>query len=148
MPDDSAQTLNDRLARLECDLEHLTAGVGLLGIKPCSWCKRFLRASDPAALFDHGSPVCYRCIPEWWPHQCGQLSVKEREIAEHELKIWLVSYHHADVVKNPDKLPKDPQLQIVVSCYECHAAGYLAGVRCRFCDGRGTVWIVVPEKQS
>jgi len=145
MPEETNQELYDRVARLERDLERLTTGVSLLGIKSCSWCKKFLRSSDPATLFDPGTPVCYGCLLEWWHHQCNQLSVKEREVIERALKTWLLRYHQAEVVKNPQKLPKDPppQLQIVVSCNECHATGYVAGNRCGYCDGRGTVWIVV-----
>lgn len=147
MPEETNQALCDRVARLERDFERLTTAVGQLGIKACSRCKRFLRTSDPATLFDHGTPVCYGCVLEWWRHQCTQLSVKEREITERALKIWLLRYHHAEVIKNPQKLPKDPpaQLQLVVSCNECLAAGYVDGARCGFCDGRGTVWIVVRE---
>ena len=145
MPDDPNQALNDRLAALQSDLERLTTGVALLGIKPCSWCKKFFRNSDPGALFDAGGTVCYGCIPEWWLRQSSELSLKQRELIEYELKNWLVRCHHAEVIKAPEKLPKDPlaKLQIVVSCYECSATGNLSGTRCRFCDGRGTVWIVV-----
>jgi hypothetical protein len=145
MPEETNQELYDRVARLERDLERLTTGVRLLGIKSCSWCSKFLRSSDPATLFDTGTPVCYSCVLEWWHHQCNQLTVQERENIERALKIWLLRYHHAEVIKNPQKLPKEPppHLQIVVSCNECHATGYVAGTRCGYCDGRGTVWIVV-----
>lgn len=145
MPEQTNQELSDRVARLERDLERLTSGVRLLGIKSCCWCNKFLRSSDPATLFDPGTPVCYNCVLEWWHHQCNQLNVQERENIERALKIWLLRYHHAEVIKTPRKLPKDPapQVQIVVSCNECHATGYGAGTRCGYCDGRGTVWIVV-----
>ena len=64
MPEQTNQELSDRVARLEGDLERLTTGVRLLGIKSCSWCNKFLRSSDPASLFDPGIPVCYSCILE------------------------------------------------------------------------------------
>jgi len=149
MPDvpnhDPNQVLNDRLAGLERDLERLTTGVSLLGIKPCCWCKKFFRTSEPGALFEAGAVVCYGCIHDWWTHQSTELSLKQRELFEYELKNWLVRCHHGEVIKNPDKLLKDPpaKLQIVVSCYECGATGNLSTERCRFCDGRGTVWVVV-----
>ena|ERR1022692_276097 len=94
MPDEPPQPLYDRLERLEHELERLTAAVGLLGIKPCSWCKKFLRSSDPATFFSRDTPVCYECVPEWWHYQCNQLSVNEREIIERQLKIWLLRYRH------------------------------------------------------
>lgn len=143
MADESTQLLQDRLVKLERDLDHLARGVGLLGIKPCCWCGKFFRSIEPATLFDHGAPVCFRCIPDWWHRQSGLLGVKEREIAEHAMKMWLIGYHHADVIKRQEDVPKNPQLELVVGCYECHASGYLHDVRCRFCDGRGTVWVVV-----
>jgi hypothetical protein len=145
MPAETKESLQDRVERLERDLEHLTTGAGLLGIKACCWCKKFFRTSDPGALFDAATPVCYGCIAEWWRNQCNELNVSQREIIERALKIWLLRYHHAEVVKNPEKLPKDPppQLQVVVSCNECHATGYVNGARCGLCDGRGAVWIVV-----
>lgn len=55
------------------------------------------------------------------PPQCNQLSVNEREIIERQLKTWLLMYHHAEVVRGPEKLPKDPppQPRIVVSRLPC-----------------------------
>jgi len=147
MPDDPTQTLTDRLSSLERDLERLTTGIALLGIKPCSACKKFFRISEPGVLFDAGIPVCYGCIPDWWPQMSADLSTKRREIIEFELKNWLIHYHHAEVFRSPEKLPKDPppRLQLVVSCHECNASGALDGTRCRFCDGRGTLWIAVRQ---
>jgi len=96
-------------------------------------------------LFEAGPVVCYGCIPDWWHHQSSEMNLKQRELLEYELKNWLVRCHHAEIIKNPEKVPKDPppKLQIVVSCYECGASGNLGGERCHFCDGRGTVWAVV-----
>ena len=145
MPDDPNQVLHDRLAELTSHLERLTTGVSLLGIKPCVWCKKFFRSSDPGVLFEAGTTVCYTCIPEWWQHQSGEVSLKQKEFIEYELKNWLVRCHHAEVFKSPEKLPKEPppKLQMVISCYECGASGNLNGENCRFCEGRGTVWAVV-----
>ena len=145
MPDETNQVLTDRLAALQSDLERLTTGVALLGIKACSQCKKFFRATEPGVLFEAGVVVCYGCIQDWWNQQSSHLALKQRELLEYELKNWLVRCHHAEVIKNPEKVPKDPpaKLQVIVSCYECGASGTLTGERCRFCDGRGTVWVVV-----
>ena len=106
---------------------------------PCSWCKKFLRSSEPATFFSRDTPVCYECVPGWWHYQCHQLSVIEREISERQLKTWLLSYGHAEVVRGPEKLPTELslRLRIVVSCKQCPATGYLNKVGCGFCDGRG-----------
>lgn len=145
MPDDPNQVLHDRISELERDLDSLTTGVALLGIKRCSWCKKFSRTSDSGLLFDSGATVCFGCIPAWWPQYSTEVTDKQRQILEFELKNWLVRCHHAEVIRNPEKLPKDasPRLQIVVSCYECGGSGNNAGERCRFCDGRGSIWILV-----
>jgi hypothetical protein len=45
---------DERLASLERGLEHVKAGLGLLAVKPCSWCGIFHRRSDAGALFDCG----------------------------------------------------------------------------------------------
>ena len=52
---------DERLASLERGLEHVKAGLGLLGVKPCSWCGIFYRRSDAGALFDCGEVVCFDC---------------------------------------------------------------------------------------
>jgi len=145
MSDDPTQPLHNRIAELERDLLDLTTGVALLGIKRCSWCKKFSRTSDNGMLFDSGATVCFGCIPAWWPQYSTEVTDKQRQILEFELKNWLVRCHHAEVVRNPEKLPKDasPRLQIAVSCYECNGTGTSAGERCRFCDGRGSIWILV-----
>lgn len=145
MSDDPNQALHGRLDELERYLERLTTGVALLGIKACVWCKKFFRNSDPATLFEVGTTVCYSCVAEWWQSQSIDLSAKQREVVEYELKNWLIRCHHAEVFKSPEKVPKDPspKLELVVSCYECGASGASGGERCRFCDGRGTIWIVV-----
>ncbi len=68
MPEQTNQELYDRVTRLERDLERLTTGVRLLGIKSCSWCNKYFRSSDSVTLFDPATPVCYSCVLEWWHH--------------------------------------------------------------------------------
>jgi len=59
-------------------------------------------------LFEAGPVVCYGCIPDWWHHQSSEMNLKQRELLEYELKNWLVRCHHAEIIKNPEKVPKDP----------------------------------------
>jgi hypothetical protein len=116
----------------------------------CSCCKKFLRRSDPGALFDAGELVCYGCIPEWWPQRAAQVGIKEREVLEGKLVFWLRDFHHAETFKDPAKLPEASlqELQIVATCLECRGAGRSMGQeRCRFCEGRGTVWVIVSRRK-
>ncbi len=62
MSDDPENGADERLASIERGLEHLKAGVGLLGITPCSLCNTYYRRSDPGALFHCGEFVCYDCV--------------------------------------------------------------------------------------
>jgi hypothetical protein len=146
MAEKSDISLDEILARQQLDLERLKDALGLLGVSACSWCKKFLRRSDPGALFDGGEPICYGCIREWWPQRSAQLGSKERENLEGKLVFWLRDFHHAELFKDPAKLP-EPSLQelhIVANCLECRGTGKLMGdERCRYCDGRGTVWVIV-----
>jgi len=138
--------LEERLANLERGLEHLKAGLGLLGVKPCSWCGIYYRRSDPGALFDCGELVCFDCVPRWWSHRSPELSANDREKAERELRRWLVSHHHAEVIRRPKDLPKPERLlvKLVTGCEQCNATGKTyAGGLCHHCDGRATVWVVV-----
>ena len=50
MSGDAEEGVDEKLARVERGLEHLKAGLGLLGVKPCSWCGIYYRRSDPGAL--------------------------------------------------------------------------------------------------
>ena len=52
MPEKSEASVEEILARQALELERLKDAFGLLGVSPCSWCKKFLRRSDPGALFD------------------------------------------------------------------------------------------------
>ena len=148
MPDKPEPSAEQTLARLELDLQRLKDAFGLLGISACSWCKKFFRRTDPGALFDAGELVCYGCIHEWWPQRCMNLSTKERENLESKLVFWLRDYHHAELFKDPAKLPESSlqELHIVATCLECRGTGKLLGQeRCRYCDGRGTVWVIVQK---
>src|SRR5579863_4852363 len=104
MNDKSDPRAEETLARHELDLDRLKQAFGLLGVRACSWCKKFFR-SDPGALFDAGEPVCYGCIHEWWPHRCEQLSIKDRQDLEGKLVFWLRSTRGAELFKDPAKLP-------------------------------------------
>jgi hypothetical protein len=150
MPEGSNPQPEDILARHELDLDRLKDALALLGVNACSHCKTFLRRSDPGALFDAGELVCYACIHEWWPERAAQLGIKERETLEGKLVFWLRDFHHAETYKDPAKLPEASlqELHIVANCLECRGAGKSMGQeRCRFCEGRGTVWVIVSRKK-
>ncbi len=151
MPEKSAPSVEEILSRHQFDLDRLTDALGLLGIRRCSCCEKFFRRSDPGALFDAPELVCYACIREWWPRRGAQLGVKEREALEGKLVFWLREHHHAELFKDPAKLPETSlqELNIVAGCLECRGTGKLmAEERCRYCEGRGTVWVVVSRKQA
>jgi hypothetical protein len=149
MAEKSDTPLEEVLARQQLDLDRLRDALGLLGVSDCSWCKKFLRRSDAGALFDAGELICFGCIHEWWPQRSVQLSTKERETLESKLVFWLRDFHHAELFKDPAKLPESSlqELHIVANCLECHGTGKLMGQeRCRYCDGRGTVWVIVSRQ--
>jgi hypothetical protein len=137
---------DERLASLEREMEQLKDGLGLLGIRPCGWCGVFYRRSDPGALFDCGELVCYHCVPRWWSQRCPQLSIGERQTVESGLRRWLCTNHHAQVVARLADLPKPERLlmKLVTGCEQCNASGKsYKGAPCSYCDGRGSVWVVV-----
>jgi len=137
---------DERLAYLERELEHLKAGLGLLGIRPCSWCGVYYRRADAGALCDCGELVCYNCIPRWWPHRSPELSAESRLRVERELRQWLVGHHHAEVIGNIEDLPKPDRLmmKLVTGCEQCGGSGKTSSSgRCHYCDGGGTVWVIV-----
>ena len=143
------QRIYETLARIERDLGQLKDGLSLLGIRSCSHCRKFFRSSEPGTLFNAGELVCFGCIPDWWQQRTAQLNAKERDELESRLVHWLREYHRAEVIKTPNKLPEASTLalQMVANCLECHGSGVLMeSERCRYCDGRGTVWIVSPKK--
>jgi hypothetical protein len=142
-------SLFETLSRVEHDLNDLIGGLALLGVKRCSQCKQFLRCLDPGALFDCGQLVCYSCIPDWWSSESTRLGVEERERVEGKLASWLRKHHRAEIVKvTPGNVPEttNAEFQIAAKCQECAGSGKLMeGERCRFCNGLGTVRIVVPR---
>jgi len=151
MPDKTDISAEESLARQALEIERLKDALGLLGVNPCSWCKKFVRRTEPGALFDAGELICYGCVPEWWAQRCAQLSTKERENLEGKLVFWLGDHHHAELFKDPAKLPESSQqeLHIVANCLECHGTGKSLGQeRCRYCEGRGTVWVIVLRKRG
>ena len=145
-------SVNEILSRQQSDLDRLKEAFGLLGITACSRCKKFYRRTEPGALFDAGGElVCYADIPEWWPQRSVQLSSKDRESLEGKLVFWLRDYHQAETFKDPAKLPESSlqDLHIVATCLECHGTGKSLGQEhCRFCEDRGTVWVIVSKKQA
>lgn len=125
--------------------------LSLLGVNACAWCKKYVRRTDQGALFDASELICYGCIWEWWPQRSEQLNPKERENLEGKLVFWLRDYHHAETFKDPAKLPEksEQELCIVANCLECKGTGKSLGDdSCRFCEGRGTVWVVVSRKKG
>ncbi len=151
MPEPSHPSVDEILSRHQLDLDRLKEALGLLGVRPCSWCQKYFRRSDPGALFDAPELVCYGCIRDWWPRRGAQLSVNDREVLEGKLVFWLREQHHAELFKDPAKLPPVSlqELNIVAGCLECRGTGKLMGQeRCRYCEGRGTVWVIVSRKQS
>jgi len=150
MSDKLDTNVENVLARQALEIARLKDAFGLLGVIDCSWCRKFLRRTDPGALFDAGELICYGCIPEWWPQRCAQLSTKERENLEGKLVFWLRDHHHAELFKDPAKLPESSlqELHIVANCLECRGTGKSLGQEsCRFCEGRGTVWVIVARKR-
>jgi hypothetical protein len=147
--DQEASSLSETVSRVEHDLNDLIGGLALLGVKRCSQCRQFFRCADPGALFDYGQLVCYSCIPNWWASLSTRLGVTDRERTEGKLASWLRKYHRAEVVKETSgKVTDTPnaEFQIVAQCLECAGSGKLMeGERCRFCNGYGTVRIVVPK---
>jgi len=142
-------SLFETLSRVERDLNDLIGGLALLGVKRCSQCRQFFRSTDPGALFECDQIVCYECIPNWWSSMSMRLGVAERERIEGKLASWLRKYHRAEVVKvTPGNMPEttNAEFQIAAKCVECAGSGKLMeGERCRFCNGLGTVRIVVPK---
>ncbi|MGA3351152.1 MAG: hypothetical protein ABSC33_19155, partial [Candidatus Sulfotelmatobacter sp.] len=85
MADTSVERVEDIVARQALEIERLRDALALLGVNPCACCQKFVRRSDPGALFDAGELICYGCILEWWPRRSAQLSGKEHENLEGKL---------------------------------------------------------------
>ena len=138
----------ETLSRIEHDFNDLVEALALLGVKRCFRCRHFFKSSNPGSLFDYGRLVCFTCIPDWWSAQSAQLGVVEREKIEAKLSAWLRKFHRAEIVKEIREgvEAEDHEFQIVTGCFECRGSGKLMeGERCRFCNGLGTVRIVVPR---
>jgi hypothetical protein len=140
---------SESLSRIEQDLNDLIAALALLGVKRCSQCRQFFRGAEPGVLFDCGELICYKCIPKWWPSVSQRLSAADRERVEGKLASWLRKHHRAEVVKEitgKGSDASDIEFQMIAKCVECAGSGKLMeGERCRFCNGAGTVRIVVPQ---
>jgi hypothetical protein len=140
--------MKDLLESIQIRLKHLEQGLALLGAQPCNHCGEYFRSSDHAALFEWkpNEFICYTCLKDWWTQKRLEFSVPERFTVEMHLKRWLCSQHHAVVVRQAEKLPQDPILQIVTACEACGGTTTENHHRCSTCDGQGTVWVVVmPE---
>ena len=139
-PDPAEHSLFENLSRVQRDLNDVMGALALLGVKRCSQCRQFFRSANPGELFDCGEIVCYGCVPTWWTSQSVRLGIADRERTEGKLASWLRKYHRAEVVN-------DAEFQIVAKCLECAGSGKLMeGERCRFCNGLGTVRIVVAKE--
>lgn len=140
----------DAIARLERDVALLKDALLLLGINNCSQCGKYFRASDRGARFDGRELICMDCLSRWWSRRSEELSVKDREVVERKLLNWLVSYHGAKVIQHPASARENPAeaFHIVVNCPQCDGAGQAAGRRCGACEGRGSVWVVVPTQNG
>lgn len=146
MPDDPKNGSAERLASLERKLAQVSAGLALLGVKPCIWCGTFYRTSDPAALFEFREAACFNCIGPWWLQRSLELSESDRKKAERELRHWLVTQHDALVVRRPEDLPEPEALLIKLDtgCEPCDESGKAySGRPCHHCGGRGKVWVAV-----
>lgn len=97
----------------------------------------------------NGQTVCYKCISDWWSYRSARLGVTDRVRIEGRLASWLRKYHRAEVLKETPGSASDAtnaDFQMVARCAECAGSGKLMeGERCRFCNGFGTVRIVVPK---
>jgi len=147
MADAPEKDLRESLRRIESELIRVKEALGLLGLRPCSRCRRFFRRADAGTLFDCGELVCYGCVPEWWPLRCSELSVEGREGIERKLVHWLATHHHCEIIRDPKKLPQDhpEDLQIIATCEECRGIGVQEGRRCPFCAGTGTIRVLLKK---
>jgi hypothetical protein len=146
MSNDSTESLEERLSRIERELERQKTGMALLGVKPCSRCCVYYQRSNPGALFGSGELVCFHCIQPWWLDHSPNLSPSERTKIESELCRWLLNHHQAELILRLERLPDPEQLRLklVVGCETCNGQGKIVtGKKCGQCDGRGTVWVVV-----
>lgn len=147
--DSEESALFETMGRVDHDLKDVIAALALLGVRRCSQCEHFFRKTDPGALFENGQTVCYKCIPDWWALWSARTDPAEREGKGRQLAAWLRKYHQAEVVKETPGRPinnTNIEFQIVAKCAECAGSGKLMEEeRCRFCNGFGSIRIVVPK---
>ncbi len=152
MSETSDLRVQEELADIERELAMLRNAVALLGLKQCSWCRKYVRFAVPGALFDAGQQlVCYGCAYDWWNDLCPRLPVKERTALEHRLVHWLVYQHHAKVIKQAGKFfDNAPEgVRLTADCIECSGTGRDTAVApCPRCSGVGVVWVLLTEKAS
>jgi diadenosine tetraphosphatase ApaH/serine/threonine PP2A family protein phosphatase len=143
---ETANGSSSTLSSLQRDLDALIDGMALLGVKRCTQCGQFFRSADAGALFDGGELICYGCVPNWWATQSPEMNAPDRKRLEARLATWMRKNHEAQVIKDPAKVP-DPNrcvIQLTTGCAECGSTGkLLEGERCRFCNGLGSVFVVV-----
>lgn len=151
MPENFEQRVDEVVASHKLEIQRLKNALSLLGVNDCSRCKKFYRRSDPGALFDAGELVCYGCLQAWWAECSPELDSKDRTNIESKLVFWLREERHAELFKDPAKLPEGSlqEFSMVATCLECHGTGKSLGQNsCRFCEGRGAVWVVVWRKST
>ncbi len=149
MSESSDPRFDEALPGIEREIAALRNALGLLGLKQCSWCKKYLRFAEPGALFDAGELVCYNCALDWWQKKCPQMPVEGRSAIEKKLVHWLIYQHHAKVIKpagkGVDTLPEGPRL--VAGCIECNGTGKdTGGGHCAHCNGLGIISVILTEK--
>ena len=136
---------------LERDLANMKEGLGLLGIRPCSFCGKFFRSSGASETFSFsGEIVCYDCLGAWWVARSPELDLATRGAFEQKLMRWLIDNYDARVIRDPSRLPSahNAEFRLVVTCRECSGSGVLGNVRCRHCRGNKTIWVIVPRKHA
>jgi hypothetical protein len=140
----------EALPGIERELAALRNALVLLGLKQCSWCRKYVRFGEPGALFDAGQQlICYQCAHDWWSNTGPQLPVKDRPAIEHKLVHWLIYQHHARVIKQAGKAVNTvPEgVHLAANCIECVGAGKdTGGGHCSHCNGLGVIWVVLTEK--
>ena len=149
-PDGNEDRMFQLLESVERNLKDLVQGLGLRGVRRCSHCKRFFRATSPGTLFGAGTElICLECIPAWWPAHRDQLDSVQRQQTEGDLVFWLRGFHSARSCTRLSEPAKDQtaRFELVADCLECRGTGkYLGEKRCRYCGGPGKVRIVVPKE--
>ncbi|MGA9392040.1 MAG: hypothetical protein WBV69_16535 [Candidatus Sulfotelmatobacter sp.] len=143
-------SVDELVASHRLEIERLKSALALLGVRDCLRCKKFYRRADPGTLFDAGQLVCYWCLQDWWAEESPNWDSKDRTNVEGKLVFWLREERKAELFKDPAKLPESSlqEFCMTANCLECRGTGKMLGdERCRYCEGRGTVWVVVARKK-